>query len=481
VSSPAYATARHTGRTLGPLACELLEAIDVRLLPWQSLVLDEWLAVVDDPDARQGLRLARTSCGLIVPRRNGKTLLVAVRALVGILVLDERRVTYTAHRFDTALETFSTFRELVTHPAIVGRVKRVYDTNGKERVDFHDGSRFSIRTRGPGGGRGLETDLLIVDEALVYDDDAEAALTPLTARAQAEGRGQRVYASSAGTDGSIVLDRIAQHGRQLDGVDGGTVAFHEWAADREAPIDDPDTWAAANPSLGSRLLTVEFLASQRAAMTVEAFGREHLGWWADNASLPAIDPTAWAGLAAAGPVDVDPSTVAVAFDVTLDRTAARVVAVAVDDVGRLVVRVPYAIEDPGGIDDRALIGALEAVYDDVGPEWLGYDRLGGSDIAARLADRGYPVKALGGAVVANACGLLRAAVRAGGLAHDGSTALAADLARAVPRPFGDGGWTFARRDVTSGSIAGAIALSIAVALATANGPGDSTIAGARES
>jgi hypothetical protein len=467
VTGPAYATARWDGRTLVDLAIELLEAVDVYLLPWQRDELGEWLAVVDDPAARLGVRLARTSCGLIVPRRNGKTLLVAVRALVGILMLDERRVTYTAHRFDTALETFSTFRDLCQHPAIVGRVRRVYDTNGKERVEFHDGSRFAIRTRGPGGGRGLETDLLILDEALVLDDDAEAALTPLTARSQAEGRGQRIYASSAGTDASVVLDRIAKHGRTLDGVDGGTVAFAEYAADRDASPDAVDAWAAANPSLGSRLLTAEFLATQRAAMTPEAFGREHLGWWADSASLPAIDPTAWAGLAA---------SVAVAFDVTLDRTAARIVAVAVDDDGRLVIRVPYAVDDPAGIDDRALLAALEAVYDDVGPEWIGYDRLGGSDIAARLADRRYPVKALAGSVVANACGVLKAAVRAQAVAHDGSPALAADLARAVPRPFGDGGWLFARRDVTSGSIAGAIALSIGVALATGTGDGDAAIA-----
>ena len=79
---------------------ELAGALDEPLFPWQGEVLDQWLEH-DDAD-----RLTRLSAGLVVPRRNGKSHLIAYRILAGLLLLGEKRVLYTAHSGQLAQEMF---------------------------------------------------------------------------------------------------------------------------------------------------------------------------------------------------------------------------------------------------------------------------------------------------------------------------------------------------------------------------------------
>ena len=52
------------------------------------------------------------------------------------------------------------------------------------------------------------------------------------------------------------------------------------------------------------------------------------------------------------------------------------------------------------------------------------------------------------------------------IVHDQHPTLMADLARAVPKDYADGGWTFSRVKASTGPIAGAIALAIGHYLAS---------------
>jgi Probable DNA packing protein, N-terminus len=450
-------------RSYGQAATEALRAVGVELFPWQADVLDQWLEV-DELD-----RLTRTTAGLIVPRRNGKSWLVAARILFGIVHLGELRWTYSAHRMDTAREVFDTMRAMCRHPLLEPLVDKVHLAHGKEAIAFTNGGRFSIRTRTGHGGRGMEVDGLVIDEALVLDADSTSALLPLTAKAAAGGRGQVIYASSAGSQSeeSAILLGLRDRGRAAAGTAGDGFAYHEWSSERTDDLDDPATWRAANPSLGTPVLDERFIADARGRMSVEAFMREHLGVWSDTAGLPVIDPAVWRELAVDAELEHEPGCW-LTFDLAPDRTSARVLAFTRALDGRLLVSCIDSLEDQLGIEGdwyaQRIVG-LAQLYD---PEVIGFDRLTGAHVESVLAGHGWKdrLRPMTGGRLANGLASLVAAVRLGQLAHDGHPDVEADLARAVGKPFGDGGLILSRKDANGGPIAAGVCLEAGVYLST---------------
>lgn len=460
-----FGTLRTPGtRSYGPAATEALRAAGVELFEWQAEVLDQWLEV-DDED-----RLTRQTAALIVPRRNGKSLLIVARILFGMLFLDEHRVTYTAHRMDTAREVFDSFRAVLRHPRLSPLVAKVSLAHGKEAIELSNGARFTIRTRTAAGGRGLETDLLVFDEALILDPESIAALTPLTAKAAARGRGQILFASSAGSldEESSILLGLRDRGRDLDGQESESFAYHEWAAERDDDPAEPATWRKANPSLGTAILTESFLAEARSRMSVEAFATEHLGVWAAAGDLPAIDPARWAELVAETMPERDPdSSLWMSFDLAPDRTAARILGFYRSE-GRIVVSVIDSITDPAGLDGDLFAQRVLGQAETFDPDVIAFDRLTGAHVEQVLASYGWKtrLRPIAGAKMSNGLATLTARVKLGTLVHDGHTDLAADLSRAIARPFGDGASILARKATNSGTIAGAVALAAGMFLST---------------
>ena len=453
-----YGTTRTPGsRSYGPSAVEFLSAVGLELFPWQAGVLDEWLEV-DDTDA-----LTRRTACLIVARRNGKSWLIVARALFGMLWLGEHRVTYTAHRMDTAREVFDSFRAVLSHPRLAPLVEKVTLAHGKESITLSNGARFTIRTRSGHGGRGMETDLLILDEALILDHESLAALTPLTAKASAQGRGQILYASSAGSqdEESAILLAMRDKGRSVSETHGDGLAYHEWTTDRGDDVTAPETWYRANPSLGTPILSEGFLADARTRLSVEAFLREHLGIWTDSGDLPAIDPARWAELAATEPPPRTSPATWISLDVDPSRTSARVLGFYRTTDDRLAVSVLDSIDDPNGLDSDLHAQRVLALVTEYDPELIGYDRLTCIYVEHVLAAHGWKnrLRPLYGSKFSNGLGSLLARVRLGTIVHDGHSDLAADLGRASARPFSDGALIFARKSVTSGTIAGAVALA----------------------
>ena len=464
LTSCEFSTVRESGtKSYGPAAVEHLRHVGIELFPWQEDWLDELLEVNDED------RLTRATSILICPRRNGKTLAIAARALIGILFLGEKRVLYTAHLADTCQEIFGMMKMIVSHPLLEETVAHVYDSNGKERIEFTNGGRFQVRTRTGHGGRGRETDLLIFDEAMILDANSESSLLPLTAAASSAGRGQVIYASSAGSDSeeSAILKRLSERGRDLAGTTGNGVSFREYTADRTLDIADPATWRRANPSLGTPVLSEQFLRDQLSRMNPEEFGREHLSWWSATTDLPLIDPAVWSNLIVEEePEHVDP-TCWVTFDLGLDRRTARILAFYRTTEERIAVSVIDSINVPDGIKDDAYAQRVLGIVDRYGPEVIGYERLTGESIARVLAAAGWEarLRPITGQRAANGVGTLLASVRNGTLVHDGHGDLAGDLSRAVGKPFADGGQVFSRKNAVDGSIAGAIALGAGMFLA----------------
>ena len=469
---PAYGTRRPArSKTWGPDLADFVEQLGIELLPWQRLVVDEWLA----HDSKGNL-IHPTGC-LVVPRRQGKSLLLVARSLFGMWWLGERRVSFTAQNHQTAGEIFAGLCDLVEDQAPELLVSKRL-ANGQQRLEIraHDGStaRFTPSTRTASGGRGMETDLLLLDEGMYLQATHMAALTPLVAKAQANGRGQILVTSSAGTTESEVLRQLRDRGRELHKVDGKGLAYHEWCAPDDCEPDDPKAWQAANPSMGTPLLSESFLASQLLLNSPEGFRREHLGGWGEAFDLPAIDPKLWAQAAGSPEPLYTDDPCWLAYDVAFDKTAARLLLFHQGQGGRVQVQVLETITSGEGISEAGFIDLVKHHAAELQPEAIGYDELSGGAIAQQLAAE-YNLVRLPVRKYAVACQALRTAVTEGRVTHDGEPSVALDLSKGVKRAHGDGAWIFDRR---GREIPGATALAIGHYLASDPEASDSTIAAA---
>src|SRR5690606_4316002 len=85
---------------------------------------------------------------------------------------------------------------------------------------------------------------------------------------------------------------------RTDALDSGPArqCWHEWSIEPGTDLDDPDSWAQANPALGKRV-GVEELAEDRAAYSDEGFARERCGMWSAESSAGPVDPQSWAAVA----------------------------------------------------------------------------------------------------------------------------------------------------------------------------------------
>lgn len=305
---------------------------------WQEDVLESWLG------RKSNGRWAAATCGLAVPRQNGKNGIIEVRELFGMVALGEKFL-HTAHEVKTARKAFlriaSFFENEREYPELAALKKEIRKTNGQEAIVLTNGGSVEFIARSKGSGRGFTVDVLVLDEAQDLTSEELAALLP-TISASPSGNPQVIFTGTPpkpkGSQGEVFrsLREDGEAGRdaRLAWTDFGV-------ADGPMPdVEDAALWAAVNPALGGRLNLAEVereLILMRADL--EGFARERLGWWGDPATESAgvIDLRAWDELkdkAAAAP-----SRVALTIDVSPDRQSASV-AVAGDTAdGRVMVMV----------------------------------------------------------------------------------------------------------------------------------------------
>jgi hypothetical protein len=230
---------------------------------WQRYALGACLG-------RQGSRWAAIECAVIVPRQNGKSLLLAVRELAGVLCFGERLVIHSAHEWRTVSEQFTQTLDLVEGSPLRRQVRRVRRTGGEESVTFANGGRIRFMNRSRESARGFTADCVILDEAHALTAEQAAALLPvLSSRPDP----QLWYAAAGPAPEAWQLSRLRQ--RVLHG-DTSRLAWLEWSADPQADTEDRGTWLAANPAAAAGRLSVERMAEERASLGFEGFRAERL-------------------------------------------------------------------------------------------------------------------------------------------------------------------------------------------------------------
>lgn len=259
----------------------------LNLRPWQSDLLDRVFA--RRPDGRRRHRTALIG----VPRKNGKTALIAGVALHGLILDQDGAEVYSvAGDRDQARLVYGTAKRMVELDPLLSEVCKLY----RDAIEVPDtGSVYRALSSEAPLKEGLSPTLTVVDEVHVIDEDLWNVF--------ALARGARIDPLMVGiTTAGARFDRLGQeticyrlwdHGKRvaLGEEDDPSFYFEWWGAPEDAQYTDPATWAIANPGLGD-ILDAEQLASDLGMTSEAEFRTKHLNQWVVTMSA-ALPTGAW--------------------------------------------------------------------------------------------------------------------------------------------------------------------------------------------
>lgn len=252
--------------------------------PWQSEVLNDWMGRTEEDI------WSAPTCGLSVPRQNGKTLDTSGRIASGMIMYSEW-VIYTAHLQKTATETFMEIRGLFETRGLKKYIKEIKSALGREQIILTNGGRVVFVARTRNGGRGLHGDCLVFDEAQELTSEQQASFLPAIS---ASKNPQTIYLGTPPDENCSgnVFRKIRE--RAKNGESKST-AWTEFSVEKIGDVTDRKRWAECNPALGRRM-TETTIAAECEQMDEDTFARERLGWWspiAKNQVDYALDKEMW--------------------------------------------------------------------------------------------------------------------------------------------------------------------------------------------
>ena len=407
---------------------------------WQRLVLDDWLA----RSGRNG-KFASLTCGLAVPRQNGKNAVIEMRELFGMVQFGER-ILHTAHEVKTARKAFlrlaSFFENERKWPELAELVKDIRRTNGQEAILLNNGGGVEFVARSKGSGRGFTVDVLVCDEAQELSDDALEALMPTTSAAP-QGNPQWIFTGTP--PGPSANGEVFTRMRD-DALSGKSsrLSWHEWSCLGAVDLDDPMSAASSNPSLGDRLQW-DVVLGERARFSDEGFARERLGMWDSAGSQRVITADSWAILADPNLKDAG-REVSVALDVSPDRSTATIASASWTAEGVAYVDV---VESRRGEPDWG----VQRFVDICERHDVRAVVVDGASAAFSMVDplrqRGLTVTVTSARQMAAAFGGFYDAVMDAQLRHLDQPLLNVALAAARKRKIGDSGFGWSRKDSES--------------------------------
>lgn len=390
--------------TLGPKVGKVCRAAGYAPDPEQQLILDQAFGVTEE-----GLPAASLVV-IIAPRQNLKSGTLKMLSIGWLFVAGERSVTWTAHNFDTAKDSFEDpfqtgIAQIVEQtPMLERRVQSVGRSHGSEGFVLRSGARFRLRTRTADGGRGLASDKVILDEGFALKDIHISALRPTML---ARPRSQLVVASSACLKDSHVLREMVERGRA--GED--RMAYFEWCdphpnegcasedcdhakTAKGCALDDLDRLAAANPAYPRRI-SENALRDARRDMSPAKFAVEVMGWHEQPAETTSdLSVEDWQGAV----TDETPTgRIVLAADVAPSHAWSSLVA-----CGGGVLELVDRRRGSGWLPQRARElcdrhGIVEVIVDPAGPV---------GSVIPDLEAAGVRVRMLSGSDTAAACGAL---------------------------------------------------------------------------
>ncbi len=268
------------------------EVLELDLYPWQRWLLIHALETLPDGSFRF------STVVLLVARQNGKSTLMQVLSLWRMFVDGAPLVLGSAQNLDIAEEIWSGAVDMAQQvPELAAEIDKVDLTNGKKALRLVSGSRYKVQAATRRGGRGLSSDLVILDELREHQNwEAWSAVTKTT---MARKLSQIWAASNAGDRSSVVLShlRVLAHialgdpdglskessrvDDLVDDIDDTSLGIFEWSAAPCMDVRDRAGWAQANPSLGFSI-TERSIGSALTTDPERVFRTEVLCQWVDT-------------------------------------------------------------------------------------------------------------------------------------------------------------------------------------------------------
>lgn len=266
----------------------------MELFPWQRDVLGTWCA----RDASD--RPAYVTCGLSVPRQNGKN--AALEAYeVYQLVVCGAHILHTAHRVKTAKKSFRRLVRYFTdkrHPDVCSMVVNIRYTNGEEAIELANGGSIEFSARSRAGNRGFDDiQIVVFDEAQELTDDQYNAIV-YTLAASSTGDRQMIFTGTPPNETAPGTVFSRTRSAALSGK-AKRAAWQEWGIESMPPKGSTfeqllDAVYETNPSMGFTL-DEEFTETEFASSDLLGFAVERLGLWVmAAAAAAAIDGEVWA-------------------------------------------------------------------------------------------------------------------------------------------------------------------------------------------
>lgn len=450
-----------------------LQGPAVRMAAALGRPLDDMQKVaVDALTGVRGGRPASLEACVISPRQNVKTW---IKQLISLVLLLEpggiRHAVWSAHLFSTAQHTQEDFIELVENYAwLRALIKKITIGNNDRSIIFGDGRKLKFQARSKSGGRGIQGDLVVLDEAFALQPAHIGALMPiLSTRPMA----RVLYGSSAGLASSDLLRGIRDRGRKggpgapayVEFCAPGSLADPGCVAERcshavgtpGCTFDREDYWRAANIAVDAGRISIEYLRAERQAMAAipEEFARERLGWWEDPVTGVAALPR-WGELVDPDGQWVDGEFV-LTFDVSMNSRWASVGLAGRREDGSVQLEVLRRDRGTDWVVDFVAdaVGqhgeALAVVANDYPTNRALFPELERLDVRVRGVSRGE---------FAAGCGWLEQAVADGAVRHLGDEKLLVALAEAVKADVGDGAWVWSRSK-SGADISALVAVTVA--------------------
>lgn len=260
-------------------------------MPWQRELLETAFEI--DPET--GL-LWYSEVVVVVPRQSGKSSVIIPWGVHRMLMWPNRQfLLYITQKREDALRMltkehfYRISRSPINELLVPNRNgNKLHLSNGSERMEFLNGSQWTIDAPKKESGHGQTLGLTIGDEIFAQKDDRlEQALAPTTATID---DAQSLWISTAGESKTLspFLWKKAEAGRarveatraDLSLLNRYRSLYVEYSAPEDADPDDPLTWWGCMPAMGYTQ-NVRKITDFRDQLQ-GGFTRPFLNWWADD-------------------------------------------------------------------------------------------------------------------------------------------------------------------------------------------------------
>jgi len=428
------------------------------LTSWQQELLTSLYERRDDGL----LRYRRSLIGLA--RKNGKSLLGTVIALVGLIEGEPGAEVYSAAGDrQQARVVFNEAKWQITQSPALSGVCKVY----RDVVEVPStGAIYRVLSSDAKLQQGLNPSTVVFDELHVQGSNSDL-WDALTLGSGARKDPMIVSITTAGFDLDTVCGRLYNYGKEI--VAGIKLderfGFWWWEAPADCEISDRDAWAIANPNLAEGLLDIEDMEISMMQTAETAMRRYRLNQWVRTDGESWLPKGAWE--LCRSDDELDPTVpVFVGIDMALKHDSIAVVVAQLQESGRVVTRAKIWYPQDGIMD----VSAVEQHIRDLGSQFtvqeFAYDPAFFQRSAEAMSDEGFTMVEFSQSTsrMVPACGTLYEYIVNGRLAHNGDPVFTDQVMSAAQRST-DMGWRLSKGK-SKRKIDAAIALAMAVDRAT---------------